>query len=76
MEYALRTHGITKIYGKRAVVDHVSMNVKKVDIYGFIGKNGAGNHGIVWLGLFLNATDGFGYVILTAGAFWGVDVKG
>lgn len=42
MEYALRTHGITKIYGKRAVVDHVSMHVKKGDIYGFIGKNGAG----------------------------------
>lgn len=42
MEYALRTDGITKIYGKHTVVDHVSMHVKKGDIYGFIGKNGAG----------------------------------
>ncbi len=42
MEYALRTDGITKIYGNHAVVDHVSMNVRRGDIYGFIGKNGAG----------------------------------
>lgn len=42
MDYALRTDGITKIYGKHTVVDHVSMHVKKGDIYGFIGKNGAG----------------------------------
>lgn len=42
MEHVLRTEGITKIYGKHTVVDHVSMHVKKGDIYGFIGKNGAG----------------------------------
>lgn len=42
MDYALNTDGITKIYGKHTVVDHVSMHVKKGDIYGFIGKNGAG----------------------------------
>ena len=42
MDYALITDGITKIYGKHTVVDHVSMHVKKGDIYGFIGKNGAG----------------------------------
>ena len=42
MDYALNTDGITKIYGKHTVVDHVSMHVKKGDIYGFISKNGAG----------------------------------
>lgn len=42
MDYALRTDGITKIYGKHTAVDHVSMHVKRGDIYGFIGKNGAG----------------------------------
>lgn len=42
MEYALKTHGITKIYGNHAAVDHVTMHVKRGDIYGFIGKNGAG----------------------------------
>lgn len=42
MEYALKTDGITKIYGKHTVVDHVDMHVRKGAIYGFIGKNGAG----------------------------------
>lgn len=42
MEYVLRTDGLTKRYGKHMVVDHVSMHVRKGDIYGFIGRNGAG----------------------------------
>lgn len=41
-EYVLKTEKLTKIYGKHAVVNEVSMHVKKGDIYGFIGKNGAG----------------------------------
>ncbi len=42
MDYVLKTEGISKIYGKHTVVDHVSMHVEKGNIYGFIGKNGAG----------------------------------
>ncbi len=42
MDYVLKTKGITKRYGKHTVVDHVDMHVRKGDIYGFIGKNGAG----------------------------------
>ena len=42
MEYVLRTENLTKVYGKKKVVDGVSMHVRKGDIYGFIGKNGAG----------------------------------
>lgn len=42
MDYILQTHKLTKVYGKTRVVNGVSMNVKKGDIYGFIGKNGAG----------------------------------
>lgn len=42
MDYVLKTDGLTKQYGKHIVVDHVNMKVKKGDIYGFIGKNGAG----------------------------------
>lgn len=42
MDYVLKTEGITKAYGGKIVVDHVNMHVKKGDIYGFIGKNGAG----------------------------------
>ncbi|EJO5347255.1 ABC transporter ATP-binding protein [Clostridium botulinum] len=41
-EYAIRTNNITKIYKKRKVLDNVSINVKNGDIYGFVGKNGAG----------------------------------
>lgn len=42
MDYVLKTEGLTKQYGRHTVVDHVDMHVEKGDIYGFIGKNGAG----------------------------------
>lgn len=42
MEYVLQTNSLTKIFGKKPAVNQVSMNVKRGDIYGFIGKNGAG----------------------------------
>lgn len=41
-EYVLRTQNLTKIFGQHRAVNSVSMNVRKGDIYGFIGKNGAG----------------------------------
>lgn len=42
MENVLKTGNLTKVYGNNKAVDNVSMHVKKGDIYGFIGKNGAG----------------------------------
>ena len=42
MEYVLKTDNLTKVYGKNKVVKNVCMKVQKGDIYGFIGKNGAG----------------------------------
>lgn len=42
MEYILKTEKLTKIYGGIKAVNEVSMSVRKGDIYGFIGKNGAG----------------------------------
>ena len=42
METVLKTNKLTKVYGRRKVVDGVSMTINKGDIYGFIGKNGAG----------------------------------
>jgi ABC-2 type transport system ATP-binding protein len=42
MEYVLQTSGLTKKYGKKAAVNHLNLNVKQGDIYGFIGRNGAG----------------------------------
>ena len=41
-EYVLRTKDLTKKYSKNVAVDAVNLEVRKGDIYGFIGKNGAG----------------------------------
>ncbi|MEC4174860.1 ATP-binding cassette domain-containing protein [Adlercreutzia sp. R7] len=40
--YAIETRGLTKVYGGRRVVDDFAMTVQPGDIYGFVGKNGAG----------------------------------
>lgn len=41
-DYVITTNGLTKSYKGKPAVDHVSMRVQKGDIYGFIGRNGAG----------------------------------
>ncbi|QGU95411.1 ATP-binding cassette domain-containing protein [Clostridium bovifaecis] len=41
-EYILQTFDLTKQYGKNTAVNNVNMKIKKGDIYGFIGRNGAG----------------------------------
>jgi ABC-2 type transport system ATP-binding protein len=38
----LTTRGLTKRYGKRTVVDDLSIEVAAGDVYGFLGPNGAG----------------------------------
>lgn len=42
MEYIIETEGLTKRYGKRLYVNNISIHIAKGDIYGFIGRNGAG----------------------------------
>lgn len=42
MDYVLRTQCLTKQFGEKTAVKNVSMQIKKGEIYGFIGKNGAG----------------------------------
>lgn len=42
MEQMLKATNIVKMYGNKKVLDNVSMTINKGDIYGFIGKNGAG----------------------------------
>lgn len=42
MEQMLTAKNIIKKYGEKTVLDNVCMNIQKGDIYGFIGKNGAG----------------------------------
>ncbi len=41
-EYILQTFELTKKYGNNTAVNNVNMKIKKGDIYGFIGRNGAG----------------------------------
>ena len=42
MEYILTTDNLTKIYGKKRAADDISLHIKKGDVYGLIGRNGAG----------------------------------
>ena len=42
METILQTSHLSKLFGKKQAVNDVTMTINKGDIYGFIGKNGAG----------------------------------
>ena len=42
METVLKTNGIVKKYGNNTVLNNINMTINRGDIYGFIGKNGAG----------------------------------
>lgn len=42
MEYAVNTNLLTKKFGQHIAVNQVNLHVKKGEIYGFIGRNGAG----------------------------------
>lgn len=42
MNYAVRTINLTKDYKNHRAVDDLSLNIKKGEIYGFLGQNGAG----------------------------------
>ena len=42
MRYIVETNALSKTYGKRTVVDHISLRVPEGCVYGFIGPNGAG----------------------------------
>ena len=42
MNEILKTEMLTKTYGKSIAVSEVSLTVRQGDIYGLIGKNGAG----------------------------------
>ena len=42
MEYILITENLTKVYGKHKAADQINIHVKKGEVYGLIGRNGAG----------------------------------
>ncbi|TXH68687.1 MAG: ABC transporter ATP-binding protein [Thiothrix sp.] len=41
-DYAIEVENLTKRFGDKVVVDHLSMQVRKGEIYGFLGPNGSG----------------------------------
>ncbi len=42
MEILVQTNNLTKWYEKHKVINNVNLSVKKGEIYGLIGRNGAG----------------------------------
>ncbi len=42
MTNVIKTHRLTKHYGDKRVVDCLNLNVKQGQVYGFLGRNGAG----------------------------------
>ncbi|MBO4323239.1 MAG: ATP-binding cassette domain-containing protein [Clostridia bacterium] len=49
MQYVIETDNLVKRYGSVLAVDNVSVHVKKGDVYGLIGKNGAGKTSLLKL---------------------------
>lgn len=47
MEYVLQASVLTKSYRKNRVLNGVSMNIQRGDIYGFVGENGSGKTTVI-----------------------------
>lgn len=61
-QYAISTHGLTKIFGRGfCALNNVCLNIRKGDIYGLVGRNGAGKTTLLRIVAGLSAADN-GYV--------------
>ena len=52
-KYVIETKQLTKTYGEQTVVNSVNIHVKQGQIYGLLGRNGAGKEYIPGLVLLL-----------------------
>ena len=50
-ESILQTEELSKRYGRRVVVDRLSLSVERGDIFGFLGQNGAGKSTVIRMAL-------------------------
>ncbi len=57
MSYAVETKALCKRYGEKRAVNQMSVHIKQGDIYGLIGKNGAGKTSLMKLLLGLTFPD-------------------
>ncbi|MHA2305948.1 MAG: ABC transporter ATP-binding protein [Candidatus Hodarchaeales archaeon] len=59
MEYAIKTHGLKKYFGKNHAVDGIDLKIPKGSLYGVLGPNGAGKSTTIkMLSTILYSTDG------------------
>ena len=59
MDYILTTNNLTKKYGSKYAADKINIHIKQGDVYGLIGRNGAGKTTILkMLSGLSNPTDG------------------
>ena len=49
MDYVLQTRELTKSYRRNRVLNGVTMNIRRGDIYGFVGENGSGKTTVIRL---------------------------
>jgi ABC-2 type transport system ATP-binding protein len=42
VEVAIRTEGLTKAYGSFRALDHVDLEIRSGEVFGYIGPNGSG----------------------------------
>lgn len=64
MEYILQTDNLSKVYGTKTVLNHVSIHVPKKSIYGLVGKNGAGKTTLMRIICGLTQQSGGSYTLL------------
>lgn len=64
MEYILQTDNLSKVYGTKTVLDHVSIHVPRKSIYGLVGKNGAGKTTLMRIICGLTQQSEGGYTLL------------
>ena len=67
MEYILETQELTKLYGDKAAVKDVNLHIREGQIYGLIGRNGAGKTTIMRMISGLSAPTRGSYTIFGKG---------
>lgn len=61
---AIKTENLTKLFGKKAAVENLNLEVKEGEVFGYLGPNGAGKSTTIKLLLnFISPTSGFSRIL-------------